>query len=217
MKKEDIKPAIITIVLIFICIVAYTNTENPPKEAETVKVANSQTDNKTDENKKEVAATPSTQSDVTPDPESAPSFSDTYAQEHGTCTEESCPVGTFVTVSANDDDQFFACDTQDKSIYANTVAGMVNLQYRLSGKMPNISPTTGEPEYEGKSKELLDSLRQKAGVSTFDELEPSCLDETKLKSKKFRVMNIKSNSDYVWISSKTLSIWIPRTVIKPAS
>ena len=35
--------------------------------------------------------------------------------------------------------------------------------------MPNISDKTGEFEYEGETKTMVDAMREKAGVQTFDQ------------------------------------------------
>jgi hypothetical protein len=43
----------------------------------------------------------------------------------------------------------------------------------MLGAMPNISDKTGEPEYMGETKTLVDSLRKQAQAQTFDKaIEP---------------------------------------------
>jgi hypothetical protein len=69
---------------------------------------------------------------------------------------------------------YYACPTRELADYTNTVIGLSAITLRLTGELPNISPATGEPEYEGQSKDILDALRSSAHVRTFDEAVMHC-------------------------------------------
>lgn len=142
-------------------------------------------------------------------------YSEIYAEEHGTCTYDSCPPGTGVRVSLEKGDTVFACDTEERANYTNFVLGMVSFMHQMTGRLPNISPVTGEPEVSGQSKDALDKLRTQAGVSTFDEAVKKCLNEKQINKKNFMMLNVKSDSDYAWVGSKSNKLWVPLTAIKP--
>ncbi|WP_096150193.1 hypothetical protein [Enterobacter asburiae] len=143
------------------------------------------------------------------------SYAEIYAKEHGTCSSSSCPPGTKVMVSLAKGDLVFACDTEERATYTNFVLGMVSFMHDMTGRLPNISPTTGEPEVTGQSKEMLDSLRASAGVKTFDEATSKCLNEKKVNKKHFMMLNVKNDSDYAWVGSDSNKLWVPLTAIKP--
>ena len=147
--------------------------------------------------------------------EAKKSYAEVYAEDHGTCTADTCAPGTKVVVTLDKGDTAFACDTEEKSVYTNTVLGMVSFMQQMTGKLPNISPATGEPEVEGDSKALLDSLREKAGVGTFDEAVKYCKNEKQINKKKFMILNIKHESEYAWAGIDKMKIWLPLTAIKP--
>lgn len=112
-------------------------------------------------------------------------------------------------------DTVFACDTEERANYTNFVLGMVSFMHQMTGRLPNISPVTGEPEVSGQSKDALDKLRTQAGVSTFDEAVKKCLNEKQINKKNFMMLNVKSDSDYAWVGSKSNKLWVPLTAIKP--
>lgn len=145
------------------------------------------------------------------------SFSEIHAEKNATCTADRCPVGSQVIVSIDPQDILFGCDTQAKTAYTNTVAGMVGFIYQSTGKLPNVSPETGEPEVTGQSKVFLDTLRKEAGVRTLDEAAKSCLTEEDLNKKKFTILNIKHESDYAMLALNDNQLWLPLTTIKPVA
>lgn len=142
------------------------------------------------------------------------SYAEVYAEDHGTCTAQLCSAGKQIKVSIAKDDPMYACSTEAKAIYVNTVLGLVSFQQTLSGQLPNISPKTGEPEYQGETKQMLDTLRNAAGVSTLDEAASQCIEGSKIRNKKFMVLNSKHESDYVWAGSNNIKLWIPLTATK---
>ncbi|VTP14676.1 hypothetical protein PUATCC27989T_02542 [Phytobacter ursingii] len=143
------------------------------------------------------------------------SYAEIYAEDHGTCTVNNCPPGTKVRVSLEKGDTVFACDTEERTNYTNYVLGLVSFMHDMTGRLPNISPKTGEPEVEGESKSMLDSLRTEAQAKTFDEAVAHCLSEKKVNKKEFMMLNVKGDSDYAWIGNTNKKIWIPLTAIKP--
>lgn len=86
------------------------------------------------------------------------------------------------------------------------------MTYQFTGKPPNISPDTGEPEYEGDSKLLLDSLREKSGARTFDEALSVC---TQGKGKlKVTIMNIRDDEGTVWVAEANKKpFWLPKSFL----
>ena len=86
------------------------------------------------------------------------------------------------------------------------------MTYQITGKLPNISPDTGEPEYQGESKQLLDSLRSKSGAKTFDEALSVCIQG---KGKiKVTIMNIKDEEGSVWVGQENKKpFWLPKSFL----
>src|SRR4051812_30408729 len=74
------------------------------------------------------------------------------------CSYESCKVGTRAATYFKDHDLYYACPTREIAAYVTVVIGLISTQIAVIGVTPKISRTTGEPEYEGESKALLDSL-----------------------------------------------------------
>ena len=64
--------------------------------------------------------------------------------------------------------------TEALSNYTNTVIGLVQATAKIAGKLPTISRTTGEPEYEGRTADILAWHRRAAGVQTFDQAIALC-------------------------------------------
>jgi hypothetical protein len=125
------------------------------------------------------------------------------------CTDETCKAGTSARTYFKKDDPYYECPTRELAAYVNTVLGLVAIGVRMGAPMPNISPTTGEPEYEGESKRMLDSLRASAHVSTFDEAVRRCRDG--VTKKVVTVMNMPKDSLVVWVFDRKAneSFWMP--------
>jgi hypothetical protein len=70
---------------------------------------------------------------------------------------------------------FYACPTRELARYVTTIVGIFAAQVILIGKMPNLSDKTGEPEFTGKMKDIIDALRGEAGVATFDDAAAKCI------------------------------------------
>lgn len=126
------------------------------------------------------------------------------------CTYESCKAGTRATTYFRKDDSYFACPTREMASYVTMVIGLVSAQAAL-GIRPNISVTTGEPEYQGESKALLDSLRAKAKVRTFDQAMKAC--EIGTNNRKVTIVNVPSESlqivALVRDDGRNASFWMP--------
>jgi len=101
-----------------------------------------------------------------------PSWSKPPAAE-SRCISVECTAGSKVISYATPSDPYFACPTAELSDYTMMVMGAVSLS-SLSGRTPNISRITGEPEFVGESAELLRQYRQAARVRTFDEAVSKC-------------------------------------------
>lgn len=124
------------------------------------------------------------------------------------CNVVACNAGEKAITYAKKDDMYFACPTMELSEYTNYVLGLASFS-ALLGQMPNISPVTGEPEQEGKSKQLLDALRTKARVATFDQAVALC---KKGAGKRIvTVMNNPKDSDSIWVAgADNKPFWMPK-------
>lgn len=89
---------------------------------------------------------------------------------------------------------------------------MVYTTYQMTGSLPNISPKTGDPEYEGQSKSMIDLLRSQANVATYDQAEGQCI---KGKDKaQVMVMNNPKDSLSIWVSGKDKkAFWMPKAFL----
>lgn len=125
------------------------------------------------------------------------------------CTAQQCNVGDAVVTYAAKSDPYYACPTRELSEYVNGIMGLVSLTYSMTGKFPNVSPRTGEPEYQGETKDLIDLWRSDAGVKTLDEASAKCRDgKNKLP---VVVMNTPDQGMSVWVvDQKQATFWLPR-------
>jgi len=75
--------------------------------------------------------------------------------------------------------------------------------------MPNISDKTGEFEYEGETKIMVDVLREKAGVQTFDQAVAICAPG--LDKKPVTILNMPKDSmvAYVEDEHRKIAFWMP--------
>lgn len=124
------------------------------------------------------------------------------------CTYETCKAGTKAITYFKKSDAYYACPTRELANYVNTLVGLISMQAAF-GVMPNVSDKTGEPEYEGETKALVDSLRTKAQVRTFDQGVAACaLGENR---RKVTVINMPPASSvaYVIDEKRQTSSWVP--------
>jgi hypothetical protein len=125
------------------------------------------------------------------------------------CTAVDCSAGSKAVTYAQKDDSYFACPTFELSDYVNGVMGFVSMTYSMTGKLPNVSPKTGEPEYTGQTKDMIDNWRNAANVSTLDEATAKC-HEGKNKVQVI-VMNSPEAGLSVWVADqKQNTFWLPR-------
>ncbi|EXF96289.1 hypothetical protein HK44_020690 [Pseudomonas fluorescens HK44] len=137
----------------------------------------------------------------------------TAADMSKSCSIVDCnPGDKAVTFIESKNEFYFACPTLDIAEYVTTTIGMVEATYQITGKLPNISTKTGEPEFEGQTKEMLDMLRSKAEVSTYDEAQAQC---QKGKSKiSVTVMNNPEDTMSIWVSgSDNKPFWMPKAFL----
>jgi hypothetical protein len=126
------------------------------------------------------------------------------------CTFDTCKAGTHARTYYKKSDPYYECPTREMAEYVTTIIGLVALHAAL-GVQPNVSPATGEPEYEGESKRMLDNLRAAAHVSTFDDAMAQCRDGVSKKA--VTVMNMPKNSLVAWVFDRKTneSFWMPIT------
>ena len=129
-------------------------------------------------------------------------------QSKSECTFEACKAGTKAITYFQKSDPYYACPNRELATYLTTVMGLVSIQAMI-GVMPNISDKTGEPEYTGETKILVDGLREQAQVQSFDEAVKICA----LGSAKRRVtiLNMPENSmvAYVLDEGRKQTFWMP--------
>ena len=133
-----------------------------------------------------------------------------FAGVNTRCDVVTCAAGSKVISYAKKNEPYYMCPTRELAEYTNFVIGLVFLSVQISGKMPNISPITGEPEYVGETKTRLDRMRDLAGVSNFDQAVASC----KLGKNALHmfVTNNPKDGNLIWVSdekSKKL-FWMPK-------
>jgi hypothetical protein len=127
-----------------------------------------------------------------------------------TCTVKSCASGDRGLTHSNKADPYYACPTRQLANYTNFVIGIAAASYELSGRLPNISDATGEPEFEGKTKDVLDGMRADAGVRTFDQAVAMCrkgADKVRV-----TVMNSPGTDSVIWVKDQKSgqSFWMPK-------
>lgn len=144
---------------------------------------------------------------------SMPSFADDGSKS---CSRNECAVGETVTTYATKSDPYYACATQELSEYTNFLIGLVSAQYQMTGKLPNISSKTGEPEYFDDSKGpnmtrvIIEKLRTAAKVSTFDQAVHQCMQGRAKVT--VMVMNIPKDAMSYWVFEQKAkrSYWMPK-------
>ncbi|AOY93808.1 hypothetical protein BKK79_19885 [Cupriavidus sp. USMAA2-4] len=140
-----------------------------------------------------------------------------YAAGTGkSCLASECRAGSKAVTYATKAEPYYACPTRELATYSNFVLGLLAMHVSLGGGMPNISDKTGEPEYldvGGKPNEtrlILTSLRQKAGVTTFDQAVARCAQGRN--GTRVVVMNNPQDETVIWVvdESKKAAFWMPK-------
>ena len=90
------------------------------------------------------------------------------------CAAKECSPGHKAITYATQSEIFYACPTRELAEYTDTVIGLLSLAYSFGGKLPNISPVTGEPEYQGETEHMIAAKRRAAHVKAFDEATAAC-------------------------------------------
>ncbi|HEP6426925.1 TPA: hypothetical protein VDB83_001196 [Burkholderia cenocepacia] len=131
------------------------------------------------------------------------------------CLVKSCGVGDRAITYATKSEPFYACPTRELASYTSTVVGVISMQYSLTGTLPNISDKTGEPEYldsngqANQTRMLLDGLRRRAGVATFDQAAAAC--SPGRNKAKVTILNLQKDDGvaYVHDDARKLNYWMP--------
>lgn len=129
------------------------------------------------------------------------------------CSIATCDAGTKVRSYATQSEPHFACKTKELSEYTNYVLGLLAFSKMMSGRMPNLSPVTGDPEQEGQSKVILDTLRSEAKVRTFDQALTMC--ERGRNGIQLLVANNPKDSQSMWVFDvkRNLNYWVPKSAM----
>lgn len=134
----------------------------------------------------------------------------TFAQStDNECTFDTCKAGTRALTYSEKSDPYYVCPSRELATYIMTVVGLASMQAMLGGGMPNISDKTGEFEYEGETKTMVDAMREKAGVQTFDQAVAIC--SLGANKKPVMILNMPENSmvAYVEDERRKLAFWMP--------
>jgi hypothetical protein len=131
------------------------------------------------------------------------------------CMVQACAPGEKAITYTTKTEPYFACPTRELASYTSMVLGIVYAQYNLTGTLPNISDKTGEPEFldeNGKPNQtrlMLDTMRSKAGVSSFDQATSACA----VGRNKVRVTILNNQKDdeviYVHDEARNINYWVP--------
>jgi hypothetical protein len=127
------------------------------------------------------------------------------------CNIATCEAGTKVKSYSTQSEPYFACQTKELSEYTNYVLGLLAFSKMISGHLPNVSPITGDPEQEGKSKVTLDQLRSTAKVQTFDQALTMC--ERGRNGIQLLVANNPKDSQSIWVfdPKRNLNYWVSKS------
>lgn len=131
------------------------------------------------------------------------------------CSIASCDAGTSAVTTASKSDPYFACPTRQLSAYTSLVLGLIAMQIQFTGKFPNISDVTGEPEYldtkdgPNQTRLVLDKYRSLAGVKTFDQAVAAC--QPGKSGQRVTVLNNPSDMLVMWVKDeKGQTFWMPK-------
>jgi hypothetical protein len=126
------------------------------------------------------------------------------------CTSQSCKAGTHAQTFADKSDPYYACPSKELSNYIETVIGFTSLA-TASGSTPNISDTTGEPEFTGATQSVVEGFRLEAKVHSFDEATALC--DAGTNKRAVTVLNMPTAttalSAYVMDDSRKKTFWMP--------
>jgi hypothetical protein len=126
-----------------------------------------------------------------------------------------CRAGSQVVTYADKANPFYACPTRELSDYIGTVMGLVAAQSMLGG-LPNLSPQTGEPEWQGETETMVAAMRKKARVVSFDQAVSQCTKGRR--GIRAVVLNHEDGAMSIWVVAKngSASFWAPASAFSPA-
>jgi hypothetical protein len=108
-----------------------------------------------------------------------------------------CKAGTIALTHFEKGDPYSTCPTRELANYVATVIGLLAIQKTMTGQMPNFSDKTGEPEYTGETKALVDAARGEAQVQSFDDAVRICKAGTD--KRRVTVLNMPENSMMAYV------------------
>ena len=126
------------------------------------------------------------------------------------CTFQTCKAGTHALTHFEKSAPYYSCPNRELATYVNTVISFSLVSLALTGgQMPNISDKTGEPEFTGRTKEIVDMMREKANVQSYDQAVTICAIGTN--KRPVMVLNMPENSlvAYVLDESRKQTFWMP--------
>jgi hypothetical protein len=115
------------------------------------------------------------------------------------CALKDCSAGDKAVTYATQSEMYWACPTRELAEYTETVIGFVSMVVRMGGKFPNISPVTGEPEFQGETKQTIEAKRHAAHVETFDQATALC--RKGRAGIRVTIMNNPGNGAAIWVQN----------------
>lgn len=152
---------------------------------------------------------PTTASTAPPTAEKSPP--ELTAEEKRECQFVECPVGSVIITAPARNGPYYACQTEALSDYTNFVLGLVQMEKQIAGRFPNIDPQTGEPQFEGETKQMIENLRMSAGVQSFDQAGARC--RYGPHGTKYTIMNYEKDRRSTWIGNEKVNFWVPTAEI----
>ena len=125
------------------------------------------------------------------------------------CTTNTCKAGTQAVTYATKEEPHYSCPTREPADYSSFVLGLTAMD-AMMGVFPNISDKTGEPETKDQIKNMMDTLRTAAHVSSFDEAIALC--HSGKKGRKALVINVPEDAllaVYVHDLKSNMNYWMP--------
>lgn len=135
---------------------------------------------------------------------------------NASCLVNECPPGTEGITYVSKSEPYYACPTRELAAYTSFVLGIFSIS-SLTGKMPNISDKTGEPEFldtssgPNKTRLMIDHYRNQANVATFSEAVAEC--SKGIGKIKVVVLNNQKDDDVLWVENKKTkkTFWMPNS------
>jgi len=140
----------------------------------------------------------------------------THAAEDRSCLAQSCGPGDGALTYASRTEPFHACPSAALAQYIAAVDQIVSLSIAVTGKPPNISVQTGEPEYPddtggpNKTRIALENFRHAAMVDSYNQAVDRCVAGTTMRSVRILTTPEKMSVVEVQDEESKAKYWLPK-------